>query len=141
MLSKMLNVRRLLTIAAGGLVGAALVLAGGFIGERIVLGADEGAARERIEAEVRATFDTMACALQSMARPLADSGLLVAAVAEDLAAQRRLFDAAEAALAGAGAGARLDDFAITVQTADGAPIAWSGRPSELPAERLQGTET
>ena len=141
MLSKMLNVRRLLTIAAGGLVGAALVLAGGFIGERIVLGADEGAARERVEAEVRATFDTMASALQAMARPLADSDLLVAAVAEDLAAQRSLFDAAEAALAGAGAGAQLDDFAITVHATDGAPIAWSGRPSELPADRLQGTET
>ena len=138
MLSKMLNVRRVLAIAAGGVIGAAIVLAGGFISERIVLGGDDQASRERVQAEVRASFDTMARTLQAMAAPLADGNLIVAAAAEDLTAQRQLFDTADTALAGGGAS--REELAITIHAADGGPIAWSGRPSELPADRLQGPE-
>ena len=59
--------RTLARIAAGGVACAFLVLLGGWGIGRLVLGADDNQARERVEAEVRATFDTMSRALRDMA--------------------------------------------------------------------------
>ena len=113
---------------------ALIVFVIGRLAERVVLGADEAEARARVEADVRASFDTMSRALRLMARGMADSASVVAAAQGDVTATRRLFAAADAALAQSDEA----EFAVTVYTADGRPLAWGGRPSELPLDRLQG---
>ena len=128
--------RRLVGIAVAGAACALVVLALGCLTERIALGSDEAAARARTEAEVRASFDIMARALRLMALGMADSEVVVAAAQDDVTAASRLFAAASAAIA-QGDGA---DFAVTAYDVNGEPMAWDGRPSELPAERLQSDE-
>jgi signal transduction histidine kinase len=127
---------RLVRIAVTGVVCAALVLAAGWLSERLVLGPDEAAARERTEAEVRAAFDSMARELRLMALGVADGDSVVAASADDVTATRRLFAAAE----GAVVTDEEAEVALTVYDLNGRPLAWDGRPSELPPDRLQGAE-
>ena len=71
-----------------------------------------------------------------MALGVADPVSVVAASRDDVTATRRLFAAAEAALAPVD----VADFALTAYGEDGRPLAWDGRPSDLPADRLQGEE-
>jgi len=133
--------RRLIRIAAAGAACALLVLAAGWLSERLLLGSDEAAARARVEAEVRAAFERMARELQLMALGLADAESVVAAAGDDVTAAgddvtaaRRLFAAAEAAVADESEA----DVALTVYGPNGRPLVWDGRPSELPPDRLQG---
>ena len=128
--------RRLARTAVAGAGCALIVLALGRLTERVVLGGDEAAARARAEAEVRTSFDTMSRALRLMARGMADPETVVAAAQDDVTAAGRLFAAADAALAQGSAA----DFAVTAYGSDGQPLAWDGRPSDLPADRLQGEE-
>jgi signal transduction histidine kinase len=128
--------RRLTSVAVAGAACALVVLALGYLAERIVLGSDKVAARARAEAEVRTSFDSMARALRLMAFGMSDPEVVVAAAQDNVTAASRLFAAASAAVA-QGNGA---DFAVTAYDANGEPIAWDGRPSELPAERIQGGE-
>jgi len=128
--------RRLLRIAGAGAGCALIVLALGRLAERLVLGAGEAAARARAEAEVRASFDTISRTLRLMALGMADADSVVAAAQDDVTAARRLFAAAGAALTQGDAA----DVAVTAYAANGRPLAWDGRPSELPADRLQGEE-
>lgn len=101
-----------------------------------MLGSNDAATRARIETNVRADFDRMARALRVMAGGMADSTSVVEASQGDATAASRLFAAASAALT-QGDDA---DYAVTAYGADGAPLAWDGRPSELPPDRLQGEE-
>ena len=128
--------RRLVRTAAAGVGCALIVLALGRLAERVVLGADEAAARARTEAEIRASFDTMSRALRLMALGMADPESVVAAAQGDVTAAGQLFAAAGAALDQENAA----DFAVTAYGLNGRPLAWDGRPSELPADRLQGEE-
>jgi signal transduction histidine kinase len=125
---------RLIRIAVGGAACALLVLAAGWLSERLLLGSDEAAARARTEEDVRASFDRMARALRLMALGVADAQSVVAAGAEDVTAARRLFAAAEGAVADEAG------VALTVYALNGRPLAWDGRPSELPRDRLQGDQ-
>ncbi|MBF8300187.1 MAG: kinE 2, partial [Acidobacteria bacterium] len=134
-----LHWRRLVRIVAAGAGCALAVLALGRLAERAVLGADEADARARVEAEVRASFDTMGRALRLMALGLADPESVVAAAQDEVTATRRLFAAADAALAQAGTPVAAD-VAVTAYGPSGRPLAWDGRPSDLPADRLQGEE-
>ena len=56
---------------------------------------------------------------------------------DDENAARKLFDAAQAA-----AVAQTSDveLAVTAYAPGGRPLAWAGRPSELPKDRLEGDE-
>jgi signal transduction histidine kinase len=123
-------------IAIIGVMAAVCVLAAGWVTERVYLGANEDEARERTETAVRADFDRMARELRLMASGVADAESVVAAAQGDGTAARRLFAAAEAAVA--------DDIeadvALTAYAMNGRPLAWDGRPSELPPDRLQGDE-
>jgi signal transduction histidine kinase len=121
-------------IAAIGGAAALLVFLLGRGVEVLVLGADEEAARARVEADVRGSFDAMARTLRVMALAMADPTSVVAAAGGDVTAGRRLFEAAGAALA------QGPEYAVTAYTVDGRPLAWDGRPSELPPDRLQGEE-
>ena len=130
--------RRLLRIFLTGVGCALATLALGRLAERAVLGAGEEEARARAETIVRDDFDRMSRALRVMASGLADAPSVVAAAQGDVTAARRLFAATEAALA---VTAGEPDGAVTVYAADGRPLAWAGRPSELPAGRLGGDES
>ncbi len=129
--------RRLAWIALSGLVCVLGVMAAGRISERVVIGPDEASARQRIERDVRGAFDVMARGLQVVARPVANADALVAAAQGDENAARTLFDAAQAAVVAHTSDVEL---AVTSYAADGRPVAWAGRPSELPRDRLQGDE-
>jgi signal transduction histidine kinase len=131
-----LPIRPLLRIAACGSAAALLVFLLGRGLELLVAGGGETAARARVEAAVRADFDGMARALRVMALGMADPASVVAGTPGDVTAARRLFEAAAGALRQGGDA----DFAVTAYAADGRPLAWDGRPSELPPDRLLGDE-
>ena len=71
-----------------------------------------------------------------MALGIADPEAVVAATEGDVTAAGQLFAAAGAALDQGNAA----DLAVTAYGSNGRPLAWDGRPSELPADRLQGEE-
>ncbi|MGH9346638.1 MAG: ATP-binding protein [Vicinamibacterales bacterium] len=139
---------RLARILLIGATVATSVWVGGRVLEGVVLGRDEDAARQRIEEEVGAAFDGMARSLREVAAPLADPEVVQAAAAGEAQATRRLFEAADASLRRAqpvaigpgGEQAARWEMAVTVYADGGRPVAWSGRPSELPADRLTGPE-
>src|SRR5258705_3978295 len=109
----------------------------GRIAERTAWGAGERAVRARVERDVQGAFGVMSRGLQAIARAVADADTLVAASHGDEAAAGRLFDSAQAA-----AVARTPDveLAVTAYAPDSRPLAWAGRPSELPNDRLEGDE-
>jgi signal transduction histidine kinase len=129
-------VRRLTGIALTGAVCGLAVLAAGRIGERAVLGASDAAIRARVERDVRGAFGVMSNGLRVMARRVSDADTLVNASRGDETAARKLFDAAQNAAVAQTADVEL---AVTAYAAD-RPIAWAGRPSELPKDRLEGDE-
>src|SRR5712691_8111237 len=112
-------------------------MAAGRITERVVLGADAAAIRARVERDVRGAFGVMSRGLQAIARGMGDADTLVTASRDDENAARKLFDAAQAA-----AVAHTSDveLAVTAYATAGRPLAWAGRPSELPRDRLDGDE-
>jgi signal transduction histidine kinase len=131
------RVQRVFRIGAAGLLCAALVLVAGWGLQRLALGGSEADARTRIEREVRDSFGDMARGLREVATEVADPSAVNSAVGGDNAAARRLFAAADAAVT-----ARADqDLSLTVYASDGRPLAWGGRPSEIPSDRLQASNS
>jgi signal transduction histidine kinase len=128
--------RTLARIAAGGLICALVVLAGGWALRRAVFGRDDSQARTRVEADVRSMFDTMSRRLREMAAAVSDPVLVKAADDDDASAAHRLLTRAAEVVASDSP----PDAALTVYGADGTPLAWAGRPSEVLAERLRGAE-
>ena len=129
--------RRVLRIALSGVVCVLAVLAAGRITERLLLGANDAAIRTRVDRDVRGAFDVMSRGLRDVARQLADPNTLQAAVRDEENAAGRLFETAQAATV-----PHTDDVELAV-TAYGPgirPLAWAGRPSELPRDRLEGDE-
>ncbi|HEU5259383.1 MAG TPA: HAMP domain-containing sensor histidine kinase [Vicinamibacterales bacterium] len=129
--------RRVLRIALTGVVCVLAVLAAGRITERLLLGANDAAIRTRVDRDVRGAFDVMSRGLQDVARQLADPDTLQAASRDDENAARRLFDIAQAATVSHSADVEL---AVTAYGPGSRPLAWAGRPSELPKDRLEGDE-
>jgi signal transduction histidine kinase len=129
--------RRVLRIALSGVVCVLAVLAAGRITERLLLGANDAAIRTRVDRDVRGAFDVMSRGLRDVARQLADPNTLQAAVREEENAAARLFESAQTATL-----AHTDDveLAVTAYGPGSRPLAWAGRPSELPKDRLEGDE-
>ena len=128
--------RTLARIAAGGLICALVVLAGGWALRRAVFGRDDTQARARVEADVRSMFDTMSRRLREMAAAVSDPVMVKAADDDDASAAHRLLTRAAEVVSSDSP----PDAALTVYGADGTPLAWAGRPSEVLAERLRGGE-
>ena len=83
----------------------------------------------RLETEVRTSFDRMTRRLREMALATGDSATVQAAVEGDTFAVRRLLTSTAAIVS-------RDapyDTAITIYGSDGEPVAWAGRPTDLPA--------
>jgi signal transduction histidine kinase len=133
--------RRLARIVVAGSALSVATWAGGRLLERMVIGADDDAAQRRVEADVRSAFAEMGRSLRQIATPLTDPEVVRAAAGGDIAAARLLFETAGATLrelsAASGDG---EELAVTVYGEAGRPVAWSGRPSELPRDRLDGPE-
>jgi signal transduction histidine kinase len=128
--------RSLLRIGFGGVACALLVLAAGSVARRLALGVDDAGMRMRVETEVRSDFDRMAQRLRALALEVGDPATIRAAVGADTVAVRRLLTGAAAVVSEEAP----SDSAITIYGGDGEPVAWAGRPSDLPSDRLQGEE-
>jgi signal transduction histidine kinase len=128
----------LMRILLVGAVAALLVTAAGWLFERVTIGATEEDARARIEVDVRQMFDVMTRRLRDISGAVAEPALVRAAAAEDTTAARRLFELAAEAIA---ADEGTVDAAVTVFAANGTPLAWAGRPSDLRPQQLAGGES
>ena len=129
--------RRLTRLALAGLACALIVLAGGALLRRAILGTDEDAARVRIESEIRSAFTSMSLELRAMAEQTGDPADIALADADDAGAASRLFTSAAAAVSAGG----IPDLAVTIYGPNERPLAWAGRPTQLPPDRLQAGET
>jgi signal transduction histidine kinase len=129
--------RATLRVLAGGAAAAVIVATGGAIGERVRFGGDLAGARSRIERDVRAEFAALGGRLDGIVQALeGDAAVASAILRRDASGARELFDR----LAQAQAARGLPETAITIYGADAQPIAWSGRPADLPIGRITGPE-
>ena len=120
-----------------GAAGALVVGLAGWALERSRFGATDDEALRRVENELRQRFDASAATLGAMAARVAPDPEVVRSAARDPAAVRRLFDAVSAAVPADEAGTT----GITIYNAAGEPLAWAGRVSDLPKERVLGPAT
>ena len=116
---------------------AAAIVAGvaGFAIERARLGASDATALARVEAELRGRFDASAATLGAIASRLAGDSAVQTTGMRDQAGIRRLFDLSAATLPRDEAGRT----GVTVYDSAAAPLAWAGRVSDLPIERVQAS--
>ena len=105
--------------------------------ERRRFGADDSAAVSRAQTELRERFAGIASRLAARAAEAAAGTDAIRAAARDDVAARRLFLALDAQLPPESVGSA----GITIYNAAGAPLAWSGRVSDLTRERLTGPRT
>jgi len=121
--------------AAGALAALACLLAGWAL-ESLRFGWSDRAATARVEREVRHRLDEMTASLSSVAAAVADQPNLVRAAVDDPEAARRLFDL----LADAVARMAPAQAAATIYDPTGVARAWTGRPAEIPPERVSGPD-
>ncbi|MBP1635320.1 MAG: kinE 2 [Acidobacteria bacterium] len=112
------------------LAALALVWLSGRVYEARTLGRTDEAGRQLIADSVRQEFNRLSSSLDAAAAAAARQRDLMLRAPADQAAARELF----AALASADRA----QVAVTVYATDGSPLAWSGRPSELPGARING---
>ncbi|MBI3402709.1 MAG: HAMP domain-containing histidine kinase [Acidobacteria bacterium] len=126
----------LLRVLRTGVVAAVAVGAAGWGAEQFRFGSSDVAAARRVERELRQRLDASAEALGAIAARAAAERDRIRIASRDQAEQRRLFEAMDAALPRAGA----DRTGVTVFDASGVPLAWAGRVSEFPKERIDGRD-
>jgi len=116
---------------------AAAIVAGvaGYALERARFGASDAAALARVEAELRNRFDASAAMLASIARRVAADSAVDTTAMRDQTAVRRLFDLAAATLPAED----TPRTGVTIYDPAGSPLAWAGRVSDLPSERVQAS--
>ena len=118
-------------------VGVAALLGGGGVAELWWLGPTDDAAFEKVRQHVEKTFADMVSSLEVTAVTLASRPEVVAGIGGDPDAQTALFEVTRAAWSGPSE----TDVAITVYGASATARAWTGRPSEIPQERILGKRT
>src|SRR5262245_62047594 len=129
--------RATLRVLIGGAIAALAVALVGLAGERRRFGADAEAARDLIEADVRAQFSTLAARLQVATDDLRrEQSVVTASASRDLGNTRDVFDR----LAVEQERLDLPGVALTLYGPEARPLAWAGRPSTLPIVRLTGPE-
>ncbi|MDH4065313.1 MAG: hypothetical protein OEW19_13015, partial [Acidobacteriota bacterium] len=127
-------VRSLVRLAAGGLALLAAVWAAGLVLEQQRFGRDEAAGRVRVEALVDEAVRGIEASLQQTIDAAAvDQGALQAASQGDRAAERRLFERLTEVTRGRG-----PVVSATLYGTTATPVAWTGRPVELPDARVMG---
>jgi signal transduction histidine kinase len=125
----------MLVRAFAGFLAAALTWAGARAVEIVRIGRSDADAMERIASEVRGEVETIAADLRGVARQAAavQPALLTSAPLSP-EATRALFESARRSLEHAPAGRS----GVTIYGSSGTPVAWSGRPSDIPPIRLRG---
>ena len=127
-------VRRVLAWCAAAALVVGIV---GIASEQVRFGRDFPASRDRIAADIQGQFATLTANLGAViARVRREPSLSLAATSGETNAVRELF----ARLSAAETSLEFTAVALTVYNADGRPVAWAGRPSPLPAERVTGPE-
>jgi signal transduction histidine kinase len=121
-------------IARLGLVAAGAVALIGWALGRAQFGSSDPDALGRIEAELRQQFSESAETLGRIATGLAAQREAIAAAGRTATAAASLFDAVDAALSDQDPGRA----GITIYNPLDQPIAWAGRTSPLPKDRLAG---
>ena len=121
--------RRLVVV---GTVGLAVLLGGGWLTERWWLGSTDDAAFARVKGVVEQRFEEMASSLEATAALLVTRPEVIAGIGGDPDSLAGLFEVTRAAPAASDA----SDIAVTVYGASAAARAWTGRPSEIPSERI-----
>jgi signal transduction histidine kinase len=121
-------------VLATGVAAALLIWLGGFVLGRARLGAGDAETMAVVQRDVIARFEAQSTELRILAGQLATPRDRLIAAASEESAVRDLFDLAAAALLERD----QSSLAITIYGAGHAPLAWAGRPSELPDERIAG---
>ena len=130
----MLN--RVWRLARNGLAAALAVGVAGWALERSRFGASDDDALRRMEAELRQRLASSAETLGAMSARVGAEREAIRMAPRDPAAVRRLFDAVEAVIPAEESGRT----GLTVYARDGSPLAWAGRASDLPRDRLDGPQ-
>jgi signal transduction histidine kinase len=112
------------------LAGLASVWLLGRAHEHRTLGRTDDAGRELVADVVKREFARLSASLDAAVAVASRQRDLMLRAPTDQAAVRELF-AALAAIDGT-------QVAVTVYSGDGSPVAWSGRPSEIPGARING---
>jgi signal transduction histidine kinase len=121
-------------VVRAGLAAAAVIAAGGSALGRARYGASDQDAVARIEMELRQRFAASAATLGRIASQLGAERISVDSAPRRLASTRSLFEAVDAALP-SNEGGRTG---ITIYDSARTPVAWAGRTSDVPRERLDG---
>ncbi len=128
--------RALGRLAVAGVAALLAVSIGGFALERLRLGGDEQAARTKVQAAVSAQVagyeSRLARTIDAMG-PITD--LVGDAESGDARAQRLLFERIAAAIPPG-----QPVVSVTVYGETRAPVAWTGRPTDVPAVRIDGPD-
>src|SRR3989442_182580 len=121
-------------LARAGLVAALVVGLSGWALGRARFGASDQDTLRRIESELRRRLGESADTLAGIASRLARRRDAIRDAPRDSAAARQLFDAADLALPEEETGRT----GVPIFDTAAMPLAWAGRVSELPKERLNG---
>lgn len=128
--------RRVWRIALGGLLAAVAVALSGWALEGRQLGRSDTDTVARVEREVREKLAAKLAALRTIAGAVAARPDLVRLDADEIEGTSRLFALLEDAIGKHAS----DQFAATVYGAGGVASAWTGRPSDLPRDRVTGPD-
>ena len=118
-----------------GLTGSVAMLLAGAVVELAWLGPNNDSAFARVENRVQTDIAAMADSLVGTATTLARDPSVGAGLGGDRDATRRLFDLAASIARTDGTGT-----AMTVYDTTAAARAWTGRPSEIPRDRILGDQ-
>lgn len=128
--------RSVTRLAIGGLVAVLGVWLGGRALEQRRFGADEAASRARVATAVESTVRRIESRLQQVIdRTALNLDDLELAAQGEASSERRLFDGL-----GAAAGEAPPDVSASLYGTTALPVAWTGRPVELPDARVLGPE-
>ena len=124
-------------VALVAVLGVITVQAGGRLAELWWMGDSDEAAFLRVERDVTTNFAEMASSLELLASHLATRPEVIEGIGGNAAALPQLFDVTRTAPATLG----VQGVALTVYDSSAAARAWTGRPSEIPPERILGERT
>ncbi|MFB3853602.1 MAG: ATP-binding protein [Vicinamibacterales bacterium] len=126
--------RALTRVSIGTLVVSAALLVAALGWERARFGATDEEGLLKLQQLARDHVERSSAVLERICSSLAARQDLLAAAVTDHDGATALFEAAEAATVGEA----QPLLSVSIYDPTGKPVAWSGRPSELPAERISG---
>jgi signal transduction histidine kinase len=124
----------ILRIVRAGIAAALVAGATGYGFERVRFGSSDQSALDRVQTEIRDRFDQTAVGLGAIAARLAAAPEAASSAPRDQTGIRRLFDLAASVLPDHD----TRRTGVTIYDPTAAPLAWAGRVSDVPKQRVQG---